>query len=46
MASGGAPFFWTGAGSHVLRIARRLTNDGYLETRTEAAKTRPAPSTN
>jgi PadR family transcriptional regulator, regulatory protein AphA len=41
MASGGAPFFWTGAGSHVLRIARRLSNDGYLETRTEAAKTRP-----
>ena len=24
MASGGAPFFWTGAGSHVLRTARRL----------------------
>lgn len=39
--SDGAPFFWTGAGSHVLRTARRLTDDGYLRTRTEQAKTRP-----
>ena len=41
MASGGAPFFWTGAGSHVLRTARRLADDGYLSTRTEPATTRP-----
>jgi DNA-binding PadR family transcriptional regulator len=41
MASGGAPFFWTGAGSHVLRTARRLADDGYLRTRSEPAKTRP-----
>ena len=41
MAGGGAPFFWTGAGSHVLRTARRLTDDGYLSTRTEPATTRP-----
>lgn len=39
--SDGAPFFWTGAGSHVLRTARRLARDGYLQTRTEPAKTRP-----
>jgi DNA-binding PadR family transcriptional regulator len=41
MAGGGAPFFWTGAGSHVLRTARHLADDGYLSTRTEPAKTRP-----
>jgi DNA-binding PadR family transcriptional regulator len=41
MASGGAPFFWTGAGSHVLRTARRLADDGYLRTGTEPATTRP-----
>lgn len=41
MAGGGAPFFWSGAGSHVLRTARRLADDGYLRTRTEPAKTRP-----
>jgi DNA-binding PadR family transcriptional regulator len=41
MARGGAPFFWTGAGSHVLRTARRLADDGYLRTRTEPATTRP-----
>jgi DNA-binding PadR family transcriptional regulator len=41
MASGGAPFFWTGAGSHVLRTARRLADDGYLRTHSEPAKTRP-----
>jgi DNA-binding PadR family transcriptional regulator len=41
MASGGAPFFWTGAGSHVLRTARRLADDGYLRTRNQPAKTRP-----
>jgi DNA-binding PadR family transcriptional regulator len=41
MAGGGAPFFWAGAGSHVLRTARRLADDGYLSTRTEPAKTRP-----
>jgi DNA-binding PadR family transcriptional regulator len=41
MAAGGAPFFWTGAGSHVLRTARRLADDGYLRTRTEPATTRP-----
>src|SRR3954453_262315 len=43
MASGGAPFFWSGAGSHVLRSARRLADDGYLRTRTEPAKTPPRP---
>jgi DNA-binding PadR family transcriptional regulator len=41
MASGGAPFFWSGAGSHVLGTARRLADDGYLRTRREPAKTRP-----
>jgi PadR family transcriptional regulator, regulatory protein AphA len=41
MASGGAPFFWTGANSHVLRTARRLADDGYLRTRSEPATTRP-----
>jgi DNA-binding PadR family transcriptional regulator len=41
MAGGGAPFFWSGAGSHVLRTARALADDGYLRTRTEPAKTRP-----
>jgi DNA-binding PadR family transcriptional regulator len=41
MASDGAPFFWTGAGSHVLRTARGLADDGYLRTRNEPAKTRP-----
>jgi PadR family transcriptional regulator, regulatory protein AphA len=41
MAAGGAPFFWTGAASHVLRTARRLADDGYLSARTEPAKTRP-----
>jgi DNA-binding PadR family transcriptional regulator len=41
MASGAAPLFWTGGGSHVLREARRLAGDGYLSTRTEPAKTRP-----
>jgi PadR family transcriptional regulator, regulatory protein AphA len=41
MASGGAPFFWSGAGSHVLSTARRLADDGYLRTRSEPAKTRP-----
>lgn len=40
-ASTGAPFFWTGAGSHVLRTARRLAEDGYLRTRPQPAKTRP-----
>jgi PadR family transcriptional regulator AphA len=41
MASGAAPLFWTGGGTHVLREARRLAEDGYLTTRTEPAKTRP-----
>lgn len=41
MASGGAPLFWSGAASHVLRVARRLADDGYLLARTEPAKTRP-----
>ena len=41
MASGAAPLFWTGAASHVLRVARRLAHDGYLSARTEPAKTRP-----
>ena len=40
MAMGAAPLFWTGGGSHVLREARRLSDDGYLSTRSE-----PAPST-
>ena len=40
-ASAGAPFFWTGAASHVLRTARRLADDGYLRARSEPAKTRP-----
>ena len=41
MATGAAPLFWTGAASHVLRVARRLAEDGYLSARTEPAKTRP-----
>lgn len=41
MASGGGPLFWTGAASHVLRVARRLADDGYLSARSEPAKTRP-----
>ena len=41
MATAAAPLFWTGAGSHVLRVARRLADDGYLIARTEPAKTRP-----
>jgi DNA-binding PadR family transcriptional regulator len=41
MAGGAAPLFWTGGGSHVLREAKRLAEDGYLSTRTERAKTRP-----
>lgn len=41
MATGAAPLFWTGGGSHVLREARRLAEDGYLSARTEPAKTRP-----
>jgi PadR family transcriptional regulator AphA len=41
MATGAAPLFWTGGGSHVLREARRLADDGYLSTRSEPAKTRP-----
>jgi PadR family transcriptional regulator, regulatory protein AphA len=41
MATGAAPLFWTGGGSHVLREARRLADDGYLATRLEPAKTRP-----
>ena len=41
MATGAAPLFWTGGGSHVLREARRLADDGYLSARTEPAKTRP-----
>jgi PadR family transcriptional regulator AphA len=41
MATGAAPLFWTGGGTHVLREARRLAEDGYLSTRTEPAKTRP-----
>jgi DNA-binding PadR family transcriptional regulator len=41
MATGGGALFWTGAASHVLRVARRLAGDGYLRTRTEPAKTRP-----
>lgn len=39
--SDGAPFFWTGADSHVLRTARGLADKGYLRTRSEPAKTRP-----
>lgn len=41
MAQGAAPLFWTGAATHVLREARRLADDGYLDARREAAKTRP-----
>ncbi len=41
MATGAAPLFWSGGGSHVLREARRLAEDGYLSARTEPAKTRP-----
>lgn len=41
MATGAAPLFWTGAASHVLRVARRLADEGYLSARTEPAKTRP-----
>jgi DNA-binding PadR family transcriptional regulator len=41
MATGAGPLFWTGAGSHVLRVARRLAEDGYLSVRSEPAKTRP-----
>lgn len=41
MATGAAPLFWTGAGTHVLREARRLADAGYLSTGTQAAKTRP-----
>ena len=41
MATGAAPLFWTGGGSHVLREARRLADDGFLSARTEPAKTRP-----
>lgn len=41
MASGAAPLFWTGAGSHVLRVARQLADEGYLVANTEPAKTRP-----
>lgn len=40
-ASDGSSFFWAGAGSHVLRTARRLADEGYLSARSEAAKTRP-----
>lgn len=41
MATGAAPLFWTGASTHVLRVARQLTDAGYLSARTEPAKTRP-----
>jgi len=41
MATGAAPLFWSGGGSHVLREARRLADDGYLSARPEPAKTRP-----
>jgi len=41
MATGAAPLFWTGAASHVLRVARRLADDGYLSATSEPAKTRP-----
>lgn len=41
MATGAAPLFWTGGGSHVLREARRLADEGYLSARSEPAKTRP-----
>jgi DNA-binding PadR family transcriptional regulator len=41
MATGAGPLFWTGAGSHVLRVARRLADEGYLRARSEPAKTRP-----
>jgi DNA-binding PadR family transcriptional regulator len=41
MASGAAPLFWTGASTHVLRVARQLAESGYLTARSEPAKTRP-----
>jgi DNA-binding PadR family transcriptional regulator len=41
MAERGSPLFWTGATSHVYREARRLAEAGYLDARTEPAKTRP-----
>lgn len=41
MANGGGELFWSGAASHVLRVARRLADDGYLRARSEPAKTRP-----
>ncbi len=41
MATAAAPLFWTGGGSHVLRVARRLADEGYLMSRAEPAKTRP-----
>jgi PadR family transcriptional regulator, regulatory protein AphA len=41
MATGAAPLFWAGGGSHVLREARRLAEDGYLSARLEPATTRP-----
>src|SRR4051794_27757749 len=41
MATGGGELFWTGASSHVLRVARQLADTGYLTTRTEPARTRP-----
>ncbi|MEW6582250.1 MAG: PadR family transcriptional regulator [Actinomycetota bacterium] len=41
MATQAGPLFWTGGGSHVLRVARQLAAAGYLAARTEPAKTRP-----
>ncbi len=41
MAAGAGPLFWTGAASHVLRVARRLAEEGYLSARSEPARTRP-----
>lgn len=41
MATGGGALFWTGAASHVLRVARKLAEEGFLRARTEPAKTRP-----
>lgn len=41
MATAAGPLFWTGAASHVLRVARRLAEEGYLTARSEPAKTRP-----
>jgi DNA-binding PadR family transcriptional regulator len=41
MATAAAPLFWTGGGSHVLREARRLAEEGYLSARREPATTRP-----